>query len=44
MRTVQVLPGHAKLDMTQQYIQMVDDNLVEAQKHHGPIDNILCWR
>lgn len=38
------LPDYATLDMTMQYIQMVDDDLVEAHKLHGPIDNILKRR
>lgn len=38
---LQGLLGHSTLDMTRRYIQMVDDDLVEAHRQHGPIDNIL---
>jgi site-specific recombinase XerD len=41
---LQGLLGHSTLDMTRRYIQMVDDDLVEAHKLHGPIDNILKRR
>jgi len=35
------LLGHTTLEMTKRYIHMVDDDLVEAHKEYGPIDNIL---
>lgn len=38
---LQGLLGHASMEMTKRYVQMVDDDLVEAHKAHGPIDNIL---
>ncbi len=38
---LQGLLGHSSLDMTQRYVQMLDDDLVEAHKLHGPIDTFL---
>ena len=38
---LQGLLGHASLEMTRQYIQMLDDDLVEAHRLHGPIDTFL---
>lgn len=38
---LQGLLGHASMEMTKRYVQMVDDDLVEAHKAHGPIDNVL---
>lgn len=38
---LQALMGHASLDMTKRYIQMLDDDLIEAHRKHGPIDNYL---
>ena len=38
---LQALLGHTTLEMTKRYIQMVDDDLVEAHKEYGPIDNLL---
>ena len=38
---LQALLGHTTLEMTRRYIQMVDDDLVEAHREYGPIDNIL---
>jgi integrase/recombinase XerD len=35
---LQALLGHTTLEMTKRYIQMVDDDLVEAHKEYGPID------
>lgn len=33
--------GHSSLEMTRRYIQMVDEDLLEAHKEHGPIDRFL---
>jgi site-specific recombinase XerD len=41
---LQALLGHTTLDMTRRYIQMVDEDLVNAHREHGPIDNILRKR
>lgn len=41
---LQGLLGHSTLDMTKRYVQMVDDDLVQAHREHGPIDNILRRR
>lgn len=41
---LQGLLGHSTLDMTRRYIQMVDADLVDAHKAHGPIDNLLRKR
>lgn len=38
---VQGLLGHSTLEMTRRYIQMVDDDLVDAHRQHGPIDTFL---
>ena len=29
---------HSSLEMTRKYIQMIDEDLVEAHNQHGPID------
>lgn len=38
---LQALMGHSSLEMTRRYIQMVDDDLMQAHKEHGPIDHFL---
>lgn len=38
---LQGLLGHSSLEMTRRYVQMLDDDLVEAHKAHGPIDTFL---
>lgn len=38
---LQGLLGHASMEMTKRYVQMVDDDLLAAHKEHGPIDNLL---
>lgn len=38
---LQAMMGHASLEMTRKYIQMIDEDIIEAHKAHGPIDNIL---
>lgn len=38
---LQGLLGHSTIEMTRRYVQMVDDDLLEAHKTHGPIDNFL---
>lgn len=38
---LQDLMGHASLDMTKHYIQMLDEDLLEAHRNHGPIDRYL---
>ena len=38
---LQALMGHASLDMTRHYIQMEDEDLINAHREHGPIDNYL---
>ncbi|MBU2578412.1 tyrosine-type recombinase/integrase [Patescibacteria group bacterium] len=35
---LQAMMGHSSLEMTSKYIQMLDEDLVEAHKAHGPID------
>jgi integrase/recombinase XerD len=37
---LQAMMGHSSLEMTRNYIQMLEEDLLEAQKAHGPIDNI----
>ncbi len=38
---LQAMLGHSSLDMTRKYIQMIDEDLIEAHKAHGPIDSFL---
>jgi integrase/recombinase XerD len=38
---LQGLLGHSTIEMTRRYVQMIDDDLLEAHKLHGPIDNFL---
>jgi integrase len=37
---LQGLMGHSSLEMTRRYIQMLEGDLIEAHKDHGPIDNL----
>jgi site-specific recombinase XerD len=36
---LQAMLGHSSLEMTRQYIQMLDEDLIEAHKAHGPVVN-----
>ncbi|MCB2180197.1 tyrosine-type recombinase/integrase [bacterium] len=38
---LQAMLGHSSLDMTRKYIQMIDEDLIEAHRAHGPIDSFL---
>lgn len=38
---LQGLLGHTTLEMTRRYRQMVADDLVDAHRKHGPIDNFI---
>ena len=38
---LQALLGHSSLDMTKRYIELLDEDLLEAHNQHGPIDNFL---
>ncbi len=38
---LQAMMGHSSLEMTRKYIQMIDEDLIEAHKAHGPIDNLF---
>ena len=38
---LQGLMGHSTIEMTRRYVQMIDDDLLEAHRVHGPIDNFL---
>jgi site-specific recombinase XerD len=38
---LQAMLGHGSLEMTRQYIQMIDDDLLEAHEKYGPIDKFL---
>ena len=38
---LQGLLGHSTLEMTRQYIEMLDEDLVKAHQEFGPIDNFL---
>lgn len=37
---LQALMGHSSLEMTRDYAQMVDDDLLTEHKEHSPIDNL----
>lgn len=38
---LQGLLGHTTLEMTRRYTQMIDDDLVDAHREHGPIDKFV---
>jgi len=38
---LQAMMGHSNLEMTRKYVQMLDEDLVEAHKAHGPIDSFI---
>jgi len=38
---LQAMMGHSSLEMTRKYIQMLDEDLIDAHKAHGPIDNLF---
>jgi site-specific recombinase XerD len=38
---LQQLMGHADLDTTRQYIQVLDVDLIEAYRNHSPIEFVL---
>jgi len=38
---LQGLLGHSTIEMTRRYVQMLDDDLLEAHREHGPIDFLL---
>ena len=38
---VQALMGHSTPNMTLEYAQLVDDDLLDAHKEHGPVDSFL---
>lgn len=38
---LQGLLGHSSLEMTRRYVAMLDEDLIDAHKKHGPIDNLL---
>lgn len=38
---LQGLLGHSTIEMTRRYVSMVDDDLLDAHRTHGPIDNFL---
>jgi hypothetical protein len=35
------LLGHLSLEMTRRYVQMMDEDLVEAHRMYGPVDHAL---
>ena len=42
---LQALMGHASLDMTRRYIEMLDEDLLDAHRQHGPIDRLSSdWK
>jgi len=38
---LQALMGHSSLEMTRQYITMIDDDLVVAHRNSSPVDNLF---
>ena len=38
---LQALMEHSSLEMTRRYIKMVDTELIQAHKEHGPINRFL---
>jgi site-specific recombinase XerD len=38
---LQGLMGHSTIEMTRQYIKLMDEDLVEAHHEHGPIDALI---
>jgi integrase/recombinase XerD len=38
---LQGLLGHSSLEMTRRYVALLDEDLVDAHKKHGPIDHLL---
>lgn len=38
---LQGLMGHSTIEMTRRYVQMIDDDLLEAHREHGPIDTLV---
>jgi integrase/recombinase XerD len=38
---LQSLMGHSTLEQTRKYIKLVDDDLKDAHKRHGPVDSFL---
>jgi hypothetical protein len=40
---LQALMGHATMDMTREYVQPVDEDLMEAHREHGPVDRFLLF-
>ena len=38
---LQGLMGHSTVEMTRRYVQMIDDDLLEAHREHGPIDTLV---
>lgn len=38
---LQAIMGHSSLDMTRKYIQMLEEDIIEAHKEHGPIDTFI---
>ena len=37
---LQAMLGHASLDMVYHYAQMTDEDLLQAHRQHGPVDNL----
>jgi site-specific recombinase XerD len=37
---LQALLGHESLEMVEHYVQMIDDDILEAHREHSPIDNL----
>lgn len=38
---LQAMLGHSSLEMTRHYVQLIDEDLVEAHSAHGPVDKFL---
>ena len=35
---LQALLGHSSIDMTRRYVELLDEDLLEAHKEHRPVD------
>jgi len=38
---LQALLGHSSLEMTRRYVKLLDEDLIQAHKKHGPIDHLF---
>lgn len=41
LHSLRLLMGHADLDVLQRYLKLAGEDLTEAHRRHGPVDNLL---